>query len=351
MSLATITVRPSELAAVARECLALDLPTIVDGPPGGGKTSILSQVAADAGYALAVAHPVVEDPTYATGLPWPTGDGVTFRHFGMIERLLRSERPIVGFLDDLGQAPPSVQAAYMRPLLSRELADGTPLPSHVRWFAATNRREDQSGVLGILRAVANRCVVVHLTANVEDWQTWAIREALDPRVIGFLGAVPAALYEAPSASELAAFPSPRQWERVARAVERLGASSTRTALLAGLVGSARAIEFAAFCDLADAELPSWDSILREPSTVKFPERRDLLYAVAAMFAGRIDASNADRIAPALFRLPTEYRVFAFIQALRDPRRSEGIMGTACGLRFGTEHHHVTSAASPFRGTR
>ena len=59
------------------------------------------------------------------------------------------------FLDDLGQAPMSVQAAAMQLILARRI-NGFKISDKVIFMAATNRREDKAGVTGILEPVKSR---------------------------------------------------------------------------------------------------------------------------------------------------------------------------------------------------
>jgi hypothetical protein len=70
-------------------------------------SDIVEQVANELDHELLISHPVVEDPTDSKGLPFAAADGQSARFlpFGDLERALQArKRPLIWFLDDLGQA-------------------------------------------------------------------------------------------------------------------------------------------------------------------------------------------------------------------------------------------------------
>src|SRR5262245_47390194 len=108
--------RPSELHDLLVATIPHRAPVLITGAPGIGKTDIVTAAAEASGASLIVSHPVVSDPTDAKGLPWPSADkqSATFLPFGDLARAVAATQPTVWFLDDLGQAPPSVQASFMQ---------------------------------------------------------------------------------------------------------------------------------------------------------------------------------------------------------------------------------------------
>ncbi|MEK6295273.1 MAG: ATP-binding protein, partial [Paraburkholderia tropica] len=115
-------VNASQLKSLLLAYVPQRLPVIVSGRPGVGKSDIVEQVANELDHDLLISHPVVEDPTDSKGLPFAAADGQSARFlpFGDLERALQvRKRPLIWFLDDLGQAAPSVQAAKMHLQLAR----------------------------------------------------------------------------------------------------------------------------------------------------------------------------------------------------------------------------------------
>jgi hypothetical protein len=100
-------VNASQLKSLLLAYVPQRLPVIVSGRPGVGKSDIVEQVANELDHELLISHPVVEDPTDSKGLPFaaPDGQSARFLPFGDLERALQArKRPLIWFLDDLGQA-------------------------------------------------------------------------------------------------------------------------------------------------------------------------------------------------------------------------------------------------------
>src|SRR5262245_10832949 len=107
--------KPSELATLLHGAIPARMPILVTGAPGIGKSNIIEDVCRELAADLILSHPAVADPTDARGLPWADGQGgATFLPFGELARALRATQLTVWFLDDLGQAPPAVQASFMQ---------------------------------------------------------------------------------------------------------------------------------------------------------------------------------------------------------------------------------------------
>ena len=133
-------------------------------------------VATSLKHDLIITHPVVEDPTDYKGMPAVVqGDGgptASFLPFGELNRMLSATVPTVVMMDDLGQAPPAVQAAVMQLILARQI-NGRRISDHVSFIAATNRREDRAEVpLTGPRPVSGRPAVV-LTPLAGARHLWA----------------------------------------------------------------------------------------------------------------------------------------------------------------------------------
>lgn len=105
--------RPATLKNTIKFAIKNNLPGLIKGAPGVGKSDIVAQACREANAELIVSHPVVSDPTDYKGLPFPDKEGreAHFLPFGELNKLINADKLTVFFLDDLGQAPMSVQAA------------------------------------------------------------------------------------------------------------------------------------------------------------------------------------------------------------------------------------------------
>jgi MoxR-like ATPase len=103
------------------EALALavsaNLPVLLWGEPGIGKSARIEQLAAGLGVPLETVIASVHEPSDFAGLPVigndPAGTGVTMAPPDWAVRLAAAGHGIV-FFDELSSAPPAVQAALLR---------------------------------------------------------------------------------------------------------------------------------------------------------------------------------------------------------------------------------------------
>lgn len=328
--------RAKELATFLAAAIDARAPVLITGEPGIGKSDVVAQAAETAGADLILSHPAVSDPTDAKGLPWVSGDGdsATFLPFGELAQAMRATRPTVWFLDDLGQAPPAVQASYMQLLLARRV-NGHALPDCVTFLAATNRRTDRAGVTGILEPVKSRfAAIVELVAHIDDWSEWAFDHDMPAELIAFLRFRSDLLSAFEPTADMTNSPVPRTW---ANAAKWLGRSdlpeAIRSKAIAGAVGEGAAVELGAFLRLY-RELPSVDAILIDPETGTIPSEPATRYAVVTALAMRANPTTFGRIARYAERL-TEAGAgeFAALLLLDSQRRDEEITQTPDFIRL------------------
>ena len=291
-------------------CLVADVPVVLWGDPGQGKTSVVEQLAADLGWHLETVIASLREPSDFAGLPVvdPTTGAVSLAPPAWALRLARAvEGGAPGgiqFYDEVSTAPPSVQAALLRPVLSRWVGD-LRLPDGVRTIAAANPAGVAADGWDLAPPMANR--FTHL-----QWSLPAdvVREgfalgfprvpvpAPDPAAVerlrteallavgSFLGARPDLVTRLPRAAQEAgtAFPTPRTWEMAARLLGTARAAGCGEGvvvqLLGGTVGEPAALELLEYLEHLD--LPDPEDLLADPAATALPAGRgDLVYAVAA----------------------------------------------------------------------
>jgi hypothetical protein len=292
---AIMKVTPTQLTELLSLYVPQRLPVLITGRPGIGKSDIVEQTARDTDHELLISHPVVEDPTDSKGLPFPAPDGSTakFLPFGDLERAMKARRPLIWFLDDLGQASPAVQAAKMQLLLARRVGEHV-LPPQVTFLAATNRRTDNAGVTGILDPVISRfATVVELEPTIEDWTAWAVRSDVPVELIAFLRFRPDLLSVQKTSRDIENTPSPRSWGFVAKTMPVVPKHLEHISY-AGSVGEGAATELVSFLQIY-RQLPNPDAILATPDSAPIPDAPSALYAVATALAARATESNFDRV--------------------------------------------------------
>lgn len=265
-------------------------PVLLVGQPGVGKSALLDQVSSDLGYRLIISHPVTADQTDYKGQPAIVDGQAEFLPFGDLRSLITATQPTVCFLDDVGQAALSVQAALMQLVWARRV-NGHRVADCVRFVLATNRRTDKSAVSGMVLALVNRCTVLNVDVNVEDWRQWAMNAGVPLEVVAYVSFEPAALTDYVPTSDIANVCTPRTLELAGRNIRR-GFTDCET--LAGCIGTGRGAALAAFIPMFNA-MPSIDAILANPAKAAIPAKLEVLCAVCVALAARAGLKTAAAI--------------------------------------------------------
>jgi hypothetical protein len=315
--------KPSQLAKLLAQTIKAKLPVLITGAPGIGKTDVVTQAAAAAKADLVVSHPVVSDPTDYKGMPWVIDGRATFLPFGDLDLLINAKKLTLAFADDLGQASPSVQAAYMQLQLARRI-NGHKISDHVVFCAATNRRSDRAGVSGILEPVKSRfATIVELQADLNDWCEWAASHGVAPEVIAFLRFRPAHLSCFKPTADMTNSPSPRTWHHVSK-LHQLGLDrDLQLSTFAGAIGPEIAPEFTGFLRIW-ADMVSPDVVLTTPDTAPIPVETSTLWALSTALSARVASASMVRYVKYLERLikagKAEFSALSMKAAIaRDPK--------------------------------
>lgn len=296
--------RPDDQLEALTLAVAADLPVLLWGEPGIGKTAALTQLAEAVDLPLTTVIASVHEPSDFSGLPVlgddPATHGVPMAPPDWAVRLVRAGRGLL-FLDELSTAPPAVQAALLRLVLERRI--GTlQLPPGVRIVAAANPPSSAADGWELSPPLANRFVHLHWTHDHEVvvrglGGTWprATLPHLDPEkfsdavtfarraVCELLTARPALVHQLPGSQTRrgGAWPSPRSWDMAVRLIAFANAASSSTDVLSllvrGSVGDGPGFELLAAIDHMD--LPDPETLLADPPAAGLPDRGDLRQAV------------------------------------------------------------------------
>lgn len=301
---ATTEPRPDTQLEALTLAVAADLPVLLWGEPGIGKTAALNQLATALDLPLTTVIASVHEPSDFSGLPVvgddPAEQGVPMAPPDWAVRLVRAGRGLL-FLDELSTAPPAVQAALLRLVLERRIG-ALRLPPGVRIVAAANPRASAADGWELSAPLANRFVHLQWTHDHDVvvrglGGTWprATLPRLDPvklpeavdfarrAVCGLLAARPGLVHRLPGneARRGGAWPSPRSWEMtlclIAFATAAGSSREVLSLLVRGTVGDGPGLELLASMDRMD--LPDPEELLADPAGAALPERGDLRQAV------------------------------------------------------------------------
>ncbi|MDE2104644.1 MAG: ATP-binding protein [Patescibacteria group bacterium] len=313
--------RIKNVVALLEAAIENKKPVLLVGAPGVGKTDIIRQAAQAKGADFMVSHPVVADPTDAKGLPWPDADKLeaTFLPFGDLAAAIKAERPTVWLLDDLGQAPPAVQASYMQLLLSRR-CNGHVISDYVTMIAASNRRTDRAGVSGMLEPVKSRfAAIVEVTPHIDDWAVWALENDIPASLIAFLRFRPELLSQFVPSADMTQSPTPRTWANLAEVESWKLPREVEAEAMAGAVGVGAATEYLAFRAMLGSVVTA-DQVILDPHNATLPIKAAECYAVCTALAAKADEKNFARITTYLQRLTDAGKGEFAIMVVRDAMR-------------------------------
>lgn len=327
--------RPSDLKTVLSACIQARRPVLIKGAPGIGKTDIVFQSAAEAGARVILSHPVVSDPTDFKGLPGIVNGKAEFLPFGDLREAVETDEPTVFFMDDLGQAPPSVQAAAMQLLLARRV-NGHMVSDQVTFIAATNRREDRAGVQGMLEPVKSRFAsILELNVDLDDWVVWALPR-MPIELISFIRYRPGLLHDFKASSDMINTPSPRTVANVGYLMGAGIPSHLEYEVYAGSAGEGFAAEFCGFLRIF-RDLPNPDVILMNPDKAEVPKDPATLYALCGALSRKSSDTTIDRLVRYFNRLPMEFNVLAMRDSIA---QDKNIANTTAAIQWFTTHRDV-----------
>ncbi|BAZ27157.1 hypothetical protein NIES4073_80730 [Kalymmatonema gypsitolerans NIES-4073] len=270
---------PADLKAYLNNLLSqnLLLSTMIWGPPGIGKSSIVAQLARKHQIDFIDVRLSQLAPTDLRGLPVPE-DGVS--KWYPPEFLPSSGRGIL-FLDELNMAPPAMQGVAQQLILDRRVGSYI-LPQGWFVWAAGNRKEDRAAVFDMPSPLANRFLHLHVEPDFKSFKSYALSAKIHEQIIAFLSFRTTLLHKLDP--QQPAWPSPRSWE-MASQLHTVGLD------IAPAVGIATAAEFNAYIKLYD-NLPNLTQIFTgRGDAIKFPSEPSVRYATTIGLAIRAADAN------------------------------------------------------------
>jgi MoxR-like ATPase len=272
---------PEALATFLKKLVDHDLKlsTMIWGPPGIGKSSIVAQTAGAHGMEMIDLRLSQLAPTDLRGLPVADHEHGVSRWYPP-EFLPREGRGVL-FLDEVNLAPPAIQGIAQQLILDRKVGSYS-LPGGWFIWAAGNRKEDRAAVFDMPAPLANRFIHLVVESDFESFKAYAVGHGIHEHLLAFLSFRPALLHKLDP--QQPAWPSPRSW-MMANALYRAGLD------MAPVVGVGAAAEFSSFVAIY-RRLPDVAEILRgKGEQIPFPREPSLCYAVSAALTMRAASLN------------------------------------------------------------
>jgi len=328
---------PSQLITTLTKCVNNNLPVMLKGAPGIGKTDICNQVGNLTKREVITVIPVISDPTDAKGVPGKNGNGKWEWHLiGDARRIAEAKKPMLVVIDDLGQAPATVQAAYMQWILLRHIGEHK-IPDCVTFIAATNRRQDRAGVTGILEPVKSRfTTILELTPNIDDWVEWAFAHEMPGQLIAFAHFRPGLLTAFKPVADIINGPCPRTF---ANAGKLINAGIEDMESIAGAVGEGCAVEMLGFFKYWQ-QLPNLTAVIADPDKAAVPTEPAALYAIVTGLVEKATKTNIGRIFKYGARLPKDFNILLGRDCIR---RDASIQNTTAFVKWTVDNKDILAA--------
>lgn len=304
-----IPLRPSKITAEIHSNAKANIPTMIWGPPGVGKSQVVYQYAQSIGAKLFELRANLFDPVDVRGglKVVEQADGTYRTKYGVPEDYPDANYtgPVVLFIDELPNAPKATQNALLQLILDKKL--GTYfLPPQTVIVAAGNRATDRASVSEMPTPVKNRFAHYEIAANIDDWVQWALQTGVNSTLIGYLRYRPQYLHEMDTKEN--AFPTPRSWDMLNRKLTTMSPDKESQVVgAAAVIGDAHAADFIAFRDV-ESQMPDIDQIIAHPGTASVPTDTSVIWAVCGALASRACAKDFAAIVKYAQRMPPEYQV-------------------------------------------
>lgn len=308
--------RPIEQVTVAWDA---NVPVVVLGDPGTGKTEIVNQLALASGYYPVNVNCAQMSDAEWSGYKMPGDKGVLDTQFEKWKDKV-CQPPPAGFRGQVVIADeytrwnsPASRNAALTVFQSRLFSDGSRLHPETRLCGLGNPATNDSDAQDLPAALANRSSFIEgWSLAYEEWTSFLMGgpgalagvpnldlKKLPPRVLPDGWAVPASMvadflkresssWAPPCPSDPTqagkAWPSPRSWYNAVAMLASLSRRGllndvdARLQMVAACVGSAPAVKLSAYWESAD--LPDPDAILANPSGIPLPRRPDQMLVTA-----------------------------------------------------------------------
>jgi hypothetical protein len=253
--------------------------------------------------------------------PWmmtsPTKDYPFGRHINTYKRGLV-------FLDEFGQADGDTKKSAA-PLLLSGRCGPHQLHKGIAVIAASNGKNDRSGVTKDFDFVINRTCEINISDDLASWLDWAAVHDVSTIAMAFASQNPQVVFAETVPKEQGPWTTPRSLVIADNILKGAAADNggkmpddpATVEQIQGIMGAGCSQLFA-FIKL-DREMPKYEEIVKNPSGVKVPSKPDAQMLVCYQLAHQITLKDAAAVVEYMERLPKEFSVtFATTACRRQP---------------------------------
>lgn len=331
-----------------------DVTFMLQGGMGIGKSSILWDLAKEMPDYL----PIYMDATTmdlgdVSGVPKVrTLNGMEVTTFAPNEMLgMHQTKPVLLMVDEFGKAMRPVQNTFLRILLERALGNNK-LPKDSIVFGTTNLVGEGLGDMVQPHARNRMSFVTVRSPDADEWTAWALDNEVAPEVVAWVTQNPQCLASFTDESQkdnpyiyhpnkpVAAFCTPRSLTKASKIIVHRGhlGEDTTIAGVAGCVGESAARDMMAYAALAD-KLPTWESIVKDPTSARLPENGDAAAGFITVFSAlsRVEKPTFDAWMIYCQRMAKEFQGVFCLNVVKSNKRAIALTNRKF-VEWATQNH-------------
>jgi len=331
------------------------------GEPGIGKTSMFEDIVVRTGLkGIYIDVPNVD--LGDLGIPVPNHETKTVSLYPNAHWGFHTGEPLCIFLDEFTKGSQGVQN-MLHPLLNERRFGGDKIHKDSMVITAGNLSGDSVG--DSMKAHTNqRLTKIHVKkpemgiepdGKVKDgsWGQWALRNDIAPEVITFGKEYPQILasYTDPAQAEnpyifhpkkpIVSVVSPRTLAKASNIIkqrDKFSSNALQTAL-AGTIGETAAKDMMAYLSVADT-LPTWDSIMKDPSNAQVPTSPAALCILAYSALQRVERDTIGKWFEYLKRTPKELQSVFCLSGIKSDAKKALMMTSAPFVNWMRENQYL-----------
>lgn len=275
------------------DCIDLNIPLLIVGGPGLGKSSNSKAIALKRGANYYKFVPAFKQPSDISGIKVPVVEKQILEYFyqEFSQILFNADKETIIHIEDLLLAPPMVSNVIMSIIEAREI-NGKPISEYIRFVIDSNDLTHKAGSGTINAALNNRTSICQFPIDVKGWiKNFAIPQNVTKEVILFLHANPNLFASSDIPRGYTPFPTPRSWTKLSEFVKR---GRNDMAVVASFVGSEAAGRFCPFVE----DLAKYGNLIakvkHDPSNAPMFDKADEVIGAIFMLSNHFEKANVDK---------------------------------------------------------